>query len=349
MTTSRRASGSQPPRAELHDVRIPLPGGLPPVRDTLYMPFEAGRHPETDAIGVEHLAWLRQHGLLDARNARVFERARFHDLAGRIHHADDRESVRLVADFIATLFVLDDLMDTDADPMCKNPLRARVAIERVKRVARTGVAPSAREDVIDCVAAGLSDLTQRLMQRGAPLEAYLHELDLSLDAMVEESRRRTVGFRSVDDYAQVRTAFSAVYPCMELGVAAIGARLTTGLSPLARAVNMSVSFVNDVYSWPKERALGERSNLVSVLMHQHGFPETTSIHAACRACDEVVYDYLALRAAADGQDLRVLALLDSWMRANLDWHAEGTDRYREHLSVSSSATSSATDALSGKA
>jgi hypothetical protein len=332
MTTPSRASGSQPPRAELHDLRIALPGQAP-VRDVLYMPFQAGRHPETDAVGVEHLAWLREMGLLDARNARAFERARFHDLAGRIHHEDERDVVRLVADFIGALFVLDDVMDRGDDPTCKNPLAARAGIERIRRAAHAGVAPLARHDVIDAVAAALADLTRRLQQRGAPLAGYLHELDLSLDAMVEESRRRTVGFRSVDDYAQVRTAFSAVYPCIELGVAAIGSALTTGLTPLARLVNMSVSFVNDVYSWPKERAVGERSNLVSVLMHQHAFPETTSIHAACRACDSVVYDYLAARAEADGQDPRVLRLFDGWMRANLDWHVEGTDRYREHLSV----------------
>ena len=63
-------------------------------------------------------------------------------------------------------------------------------------------------------------------------------------------------------------------------------------------------------------------------------------HAACRACDSVVYDYLAARAEADGQDPRVLRLFDGWMRANLDWHVEGTGRYREHLSV---ATGSAED------
>jgi hypothetical protein len=312
--------------AELHEVHLELPCA-PSFRDALRMPFAPGRHPDTDRVGLENLRWLAAHGLLHAHNVRVFERGRFHELAGRVHHRSDRDTLRLLADFIGALFVLDDLMDTAADPACRNPERARASIERVRRAARTGHAPLAHRDAFDAVASGLSELTRRLERRGAPLHAYLRELDRYLDGLVEESRRRAIGFRSVADYAELRQAFSAVYACIELGLAAAGATLPPALGPLARAVNLSVSYVNDVLSWPKERALGERSNLVRVIMDQHGLDERTALHVTCRHSDAVVDDYL------DACDPRALELLESWMRGNLDWHLVGTARYAEHLSV----------------
>jgi hypothetical protein len=313
------------------------------------MPFRSGRHPQTDAVGAEHLAWLRELQLVDARSARVFERARFYDLAGRIHHRDDRDTVRLVADFIGTLFVLDDVLDTGAQAAFSHPLRTRAAIDRIRRAARSGHAPTKRRDVFDSVAAGLADITRRIWQRGAPLHAYHDELDRSLDALVEEARRRTTGFSSVEDYAQVRTAFSAVYACLELGLAATGHVLAPELRSLARATNLSVSYVNDLYSWPKERAVGERSNLVPVLMDQHGLAEPAALRAACRTSDAVVYGYLAARGTASVRDRSAFELLQSWMRGNLDWHAEGTARYVEHLSVAqgTAAPEQAAQALAG--
>jgi hypothetical protein len=77
--------------------------------------------------------------------------------------------------------------------------------------------------------------------------------------------------------------------------------------------------------------LGERSNLVAVLMDTEGRTEAEALCEACRWCDQVVADYLRARGAVG--DAPGLDLLESWMRGNLDWHALGTARYTEHLSV----------------
>ena len=88
-----------------------------------------------------------------------------------------------------------------------------------------------------------------------------------------------------------------------------------------------------MFSWPKERALGETSNLIRVLAEQNGWSEAESFHEACRACDRVVLDYIAARGTITCEDRDALDLLESWMQGNYDWHAVGTARYAEHLSV----------------
>jgi hypothetical protein len=71
------------------------------------------------------LEWLAANDLLGPHNRDTFRRARFHDLAGRVYHHVDREGLRLAADFIAALFVLDDLMDGSKHPLARDEVEAR--------------------------------------------------------------------------------------------------------------------------------------------------------------------------------------------------------------------------------
>ncbi len=315
---------------ETHPIAIPLADGTR-IADQLWMPFASARHPATDRMTVAHRAWLWTHGLVTPRNEVIFDKARFHELAGLVYTVDEDDVTRLAADFIAALFVLDDLMDGASDPVARDTTQARVAVEMVRRATHTGRAPSGPLEGVRAVASAMADLTRRLQQRGGQLDAYVREVDVYLDGVIEETRRRAQGFASVADYAEVRVAFSAVYACVELGLAAYGERLSADDRSLARLANLSVSWVNDVWSWPKERILGERSNLVAVLMDTEGLDEPTAFHRACRLCDELIVSYLAEKNSRSATP--TWRLLEGWMRGNLDWHAHGTARYAEGLSV----------------
>lgn len=302
-----------------------------PVAETLAMPFAPGRHPDTTAIGGASRAWLRRFGLLDDRNAPVFARAHFEELAGRVYHPFGATTVRLAADFIAALFVLDDWLDATGAPAARDQELAARALAVVRVAAHTGVAP-APGHALAPVAAALADLTARLRAGGAALDGYLAELDVYLDGVIAETGRRARGYTSLADYAEARVAFSAVYACIELGLAPRGRPLAPALRPLARAANLSVSWVNDLYSWPKERALDEHSNLIPVLRPAHG-SEADAFRAACRACDEVAAELAALSPAAALIDPIGATLCATWVRGNYDWHAEATHRYTDALSV----------------
>lgn len=201
---------------ELRPVSLKPPGQAE-VTEALWLPFASGRHPATDQIEEENLAWLREHGLLTDANQGVFRRARFHELAGRVYHREDRDALRITADFIAALFVLDDLMDTATSALCQDAAQAHWAMEVVRLAAHTGHAREGQPEGIQCIASALADITLRVAARGASLDCYLAELDAYLEGVVEETRRRQRRFVDVKDYADLRVSVSAVYACIEPG------------------------------------------------------------------------------------------------------------------------------------
>jgi hypothetical protein len=208
-------------------------------------------------------------------------------------------------------------------------------MEVVRLAAHSGAVSEGHAPEIMAIASAVADLTRRLSRRRAPLTAYLSELEMYLAGVVEETRRRRTSFEGVHDYAEARVSFSAVYACVELGLALEGKQLQTQLRPLARSASLSVSWINDLFSWPKERVLGEGSNLIPVIANARGLDEAQAFREACHACDSVVSDYLSSRASVAAEH-RETALLEQWMRGNCDWHAVGTARYIEHLPADTS-------------
>ena len=309
--------------------------GAEPWNGSLWLPFESGRHIDTDAIAVETSAWLKSRGLLRPANAKAFERARFTELAGRVYYDFDRSELRLASDFISALFVLDDLMDDASDERTID--NAPAMLECIRLSAHSGRPHESNALWVTEVGEAMADLTRRLAARGCSLTAYLREIDRYLDGVRVEAadRAKRAAHSSVEDYASARVDFSAVYACIELGLALRGRALNRGYSDppneLARLANLSVSWVNDVFSWPKERALGERSNLVLVLREAEGLSEREALTRACQLCDSVVADFMQARHSSDDQ--QTARLLEAWMRGNGDWHQLATDRYRDHVSV----------------
>jgi predicted TIM-barrel fold metal-dependent hydrolase len=106
---------------------------------------------------------------------------------------------------------------------------------------------------------------------------------------------------SVEDYAELRAQVSAVDACLALALAAEGEILPAGAAAAARQTNLCVSYVNDLFSWPKEQPLGERSNLVAVLRETAGLDPGDAFTEACRISDATVAAYLA--AAPTGRRL----------------------------------------------
>jgi hypothetical protein len=309
----------------------------------LWLPFDSARHPATETVAAETAGWLKQHGLLRPSNARAFERARFTELAGRVYHRFDAPGLRLASDFISALFVLDDLMDDAAAGRGIDVRGVACSLEAIRLSAHTGRPHPSSTPWIAEVGGALADLTRRLVAMGCETTDYLREVDRYLDGVLAESatRVRSARHSSVSEYAEARVAFSAVYACVELGLALLGpdargrtlrrsGATTASARDLTRLANLSVSWVNDVYSWPKERALGERSNLVVVLSEVEGRSERDALTRACELCDQIARDFCGLR---EGHDPATVGLLEAWMRGNADWHHLGTDRYRDQLSV----------------
>ncbi|MEL6349951.1 MAG: terpene synthase family protein [Myxococcota bacterium] len=155
---------------------------------------------------------------------------------------------------------------------------------------------------------------------------------------IEESTHRDRGgFPSVEAYIRGRLRFSAVELCLELGYLFRGIPLDgrpVRYAEMARWCNLHISYANDAFSFMKERSRGEVSNLAIVFEQLEGLSPEAALEKTCRYTDQALAMYLSYRPA---QEWAGCALMESWMRGNVDWHARRTGRYVEGLSFAASA------------
>jgi hypothetical protein len=327
------------------------------ITGSLRMPFATGRNPATAPTEAATLAWLAEHGLLvrGSPAEAVVRAGRFHELAGLVHRAEDPEALQIVADYVAGLFFFDDLVDTNQSRLSVDPDLAARAADLVSTAMRSGQPPAAtatagwplvlpEQEKLRAIGAALADVGRRLVRRDpAALEPFLHEFEVYVGSMAREAAHRSGrAYASLAEYEAIRSRYSAVHTCIELGLALRGVvvpaatRAGAAFHEAREAANLSVSYVNDLFSYKRELLHDEQSNLVMVLERVRGLSRAEAFAEACRITDGVMERFLAARAELDGEgpEARAAAVMfESWIRGNYDWHERHTQRYVRALST----------------
>lgn len=323
----------------------------------IHMPLAHGRNHATPTVEAECLAWLCEHGLLTPGSTAVatVRAGRFHELAGHAYRHEDRDALQIAADFISALFFFDDLVDTDQSYVGRDSDLTRRLAGLLAAGLRSGeppapdagsdwpLTPADRRKVLS-IAAAFADIRRRLARRHpTTLEPFFQEVDVYFESMAHEAAHR-VGrdYASLDDYASVRTSYSAVYVCIELGLVLRGVALSPAtrrdahLRLARQSANLSVAYINDLFSYKRELLLGESTNLVMLLERLHGLSLAEAFEEACRMANEQMRRFLSSRAAIEARDPGARAateLFESWVRGNYDWHVGHTQRYSRALST----------------
>ncbi len=318
------------------------------LRGTVFMPFRAGE--SSHDLGDQNVRWAVDMGMLRPSEPgfQGLLKGGFEDLATLVYRDDTWEDVALAANFMTMLFVFDDMVDSELSPI-GNDYATAVAVTEYLMRAVYGEEPGElpehtpyRAKIIG-LANALVDIHERLMNRAAEIDPgwYYASMRDYFDGVVSESRNRCNRFvRDVDDYAVMRLQFSAVLPCFELGLLMRGLELSDELRmnpafrSMQRAAVLSVSYVNDLFSYRKEFLAGERSNLVMVLERTEGLSREQALAQACEIHTQVIRDYqqakraLRFHPAYDAAAEHYVTLMEYWMRGNLDWTMDNrTQRY----------------------
>jgi hypothetical protein len=327
------------------------------ISGSLHMSLAYGRNHAAPEVEAENLAWLAELGLLTRGSAAelAFRAGRYPELARHVYRREDRVALRIAVDFITSLFFFDDLLDTNQSHVGADSALVEQAAKLLAASARSGAAPSSsaladwpltrseRQKLLG-VAAALANITTRLEQRGGVSpEPFLAAVEAWLGSMAREAAHRSGRpYASLADYASIRTSYSAVYPCIELGLALRGVapsaetRRDEHFQRAMEAANLLVAYINDLFSYKREARFGERTNLVMVLEDVHGSSRAAAFPEACRIINGVMSQFLRSRALleASGHDAREAAeMFESWARGNYDWHVDHTQRYRQALST----------------
>jgi hypothetical protein len=285
------------------------------------------RHPAEDELTRANQAWAIAHGLVvggtaSARHAAI----RTGSFAAHTYPRAPRAVAQLGADLISWLFLFDDQVGERPDGASTDELRAR--LDTYDRALRAGTAPPGgtafHRALIDIGARGAALGGERWLARFADAMASYYE------GCVQEVPYRAGGHTpTLDGYRDLRALTVGAYPVFTLIEPAASVSLddAEATSPpftaLVRLAALLCAWVNDLYSFAKERDAQDRLNLVAVLETERGLPWSGAIDAAIAVfCADLSFfqtESLRLRASASPAALAYLGGLEDWVHGNRAW------------------------------
>lgn len=306
----------------------------PALRDAierLHYPWPDPRERDVSRIEAATLAWARTTLRLDARTLERLRRVEVTRLAAITDPHVDDATLTIVARTMAWIFVEDDRHDVrDAAPGSTAALRTRLLRD-------LEILDGAPADARDPTAVALADIAASMRRHGSPQwyawwRACMGEF--WLDGLLREQWHREHG-RTPDfeAYAALRIHTVGILPCLAFAELSPGRELGSmredpRAARLAQLTSWIVACANDLCSFAKESAVGDRHNLVEVL-RVHGHLDTVgAIEAVLDMHDQALVEYVALEAEiGDAPALRARAAsCRAWMAGALQWQ-RGVARY----------------------
>ncbi|MEU4780333.1 terpene synthase [Micromonospora sp. NPDC023633] len=297
-------------------------------------PFPSRQHDATGRVAQESTEWALDQGLIsNGHRLHRLRRADAAGLAGRACPEGPVDGLRLLADLISWLFVVDDACDEDG--LGDSPTRLAPTVAALLDVldGREGRADGPAT-AAGPLGAALGDLCRRARAAGGPvaLLRFVGEVREYLLALLWEAANREHGrVPGLAEYVQMRRHTGGVHPSFTLTELATGAppgaahRTEPSLVALDLLAADLVCWCNDVFSYGKEH-LGRPDvhNLVVVIAAGRADgDESSALRAAADRFNEALSAYLATEAAllATGDDgLRAaLTARRNWIRATYDW------------------------------
>jgi hypothetical protein len=294
--------------------------------------------------------WATRHGLLERPGAqRAFAGAKFANLMARAHPSARVAELALATDWLTVIFALDDLLETG---LVVEPARMRAGNEALLAWLSTGEADrmhKVREAFGRPIAAAIADAWRRTLPRTGPAwrARFAEHVGEYLHGTVWESGNRAQGrLPSVAEYLAMRRHSAATEMFFDLIEPVHGVELPAEVvadpryDAVRRTAGTVIGLFNDLISWRKEMAVGDRHNIVFIVGEERDLPLSAAVGAAVAEHDAQVAAFLAARdaleracgapGAADPAVRIGLADIGHWLRGNLDWSLE-SGRYAADL------------------
>jgi hypothetical protein len=299
---------------------------------SLAYPWPGRCNPAAERAEVAAAGWVARHGMLrDPATAARFRGVQVGLLAAMAYPDASPKLLELIAQVMAWIFIQDDVYDTAA-PSEQRPERLESQFERYLTVLRTGVtAPGAEPTVM-----ALADLARRLSELGSPTW-YIHFVETMrrfwMDGVVVETYYRGRGL-SPDpaSYMALRVQTVGVYICLDLLELALGEELSPEVrdDPILRRVtwltSRIIAYVNDVFSYDKERRVGDVNNYLHVMQRCEPLTLEAVVDHTIRAHDRELDQLGQLDSTVRDHGPRMTKLVEryidgcrTWMAGSLEW------------------------------
>jgi hypothetical protein len=308
----------------------------PTTLDALRYPWPAPTNLATAQAERAAERWVVGQGLLrDETTARRYRGVSVGLLAGMTHPTAEPALLELVAQVMAWIFIEDDHYDASAE---RSPSEALA--ERFRGYLDVLVQRRAPADA-DVAMHALADLARRLAARGSA-SWYRHFVTTMQKfwfegVLVETWYREQSITPDPASYMATRVQTVGVYVCLALveldGDHELDAELRTNalVQRTTWLTSRIIAYVNDVFSYEKERRAGDPNNFVHTLRLHHGLDLSAAVARTIQAHDRELAQLLALERALHRTSPEIaerieplLAGCRAWMVGALQWQRIAT-------------------------
>ncbi|HTK09623.1 MAG TPA: hypothetical protein VL485_20805 [Ktedonobacteraceae bacterium] len=305
----------------------------------IYCPFPSCLNPSVEAVHLHSMERVQRLRLIQQKHAfRRFSIARFAWAAARAYPDTDFTELAWVNDWLVWLFMFDDQFDDGA--LGAEPEAMECIMDELLNLLNAH--PST---VAHCspLASALLDFWQRAPGATPAWQARFqqHLADYFASYLWEAANRARGHIPSIEAYIANRQQSGGLPTCFDLielsehMVLSPDVAASQTFGTLNLIANNVVCWVNDLFSFRKERARGEVNNLVLVVQHARGSTLQEAAEMVNTMITREVQRFLAIEKHLSIHQSEMyealkkyLRVFRGWMRGNLDWSLE-TPRYAE--------------------
>lgn len=298
----------------------------------LHYPWPARRNAAAKRAEQAAQRWVQAHGLFrDRLAAERFDEVGVGMLAALAHPEAPAPILELIAQFMAWIFIEDDRYDL-APPKDQRPEQIESRFEYYLSVLRAGRVDASAEPA----ARALHDLDRRLAALGsAAWHAHFVETmrQFWMDGIVVETYYRARGI-SPDpaSYMAMRAQTVGIYVCLDLLELTIDGELTPQMraDPILRRMTWLtcriVAYANDLFSYHKERSVGDVNNYLHVVRRYESMSLAEGIEHVVRVHDRELNQFCQLDEVVRDRGTHARRSIDryvsgcrNWMSGALRW------------------------------
>ncbi|MCC5637521.1 terpene synthase [Nostoc sp. CHAB 5844] len=296
----------------------------------LYCPFPSQINKYADVLEESALKWVLRFNLLtDDLTYQRFLKAKFYMLVALAYPYCQLEQLKVANDWMSWIFIWDDQCDMST----LKPEVLKVFHKRFVQILNGAAVTS--QDIP--LSHALSDIRQRMLRLGSKnlLNHFIHtfkdyfhgceqEANMSTQKIIPDvetymsTRRSTIG---------VETSLALTEFCDKLNISDF-LRNNEILQKIKLMTTNIICWSNDIFSFPKEFAIGHVHNLVLVLHHQQKIPLMSAVNLAVEMHDKEVTNLMELEASIpsygeelDSEIAKYLLGLHAWISGHLEWYS----------------------------
>lgn len=299
----------------------------------IFCPFPSLISPYADSVNQQTLDWVRRFGLVaDMEAMSRLEKSKFGLLAARAYPQAEPDSLEIVSNWNTWLFILDDQCDELG--IGKNPEDLMILHKRCLDV----LAGNQLNSDDPALVVAIEDLRMRLLARMSSswMLRFTHSVSEYFESTEWEAKnRRQQLWPGIEAYIRLRPYTGGLLTDIDLidlteSISLpIEVRRHPTIDALIAITNNVVCWSNDIISLQKERSYQDMHNLALIIYHRESIGLQAAIDKVNDMIGAEVRRFQTLKATLPrfgdqiDQDVsKLIAVLQAWMRGNLDWSFE---------------------------